>query len=253
MIKGYLFDMDGVLYRGEDPIPEALCFLRKIQAAGKPYRMITNDGCRVPEEYSAKLGRMGVTVPPDRIYTCAQASAEWLVQQCAERVFVIGEPGLVTTLNTYGIAVADCDVSHVLVALDRYATYDKLAHASRLVQRGAKIVATSMDAYYPVEGYLAPGCGALVAMLELATGTKAVPIGKPEPLMFERAAQKLQLQASELMMIGDTLIADIAGANKAGIYSVLVLTGNTSLENLEASSIRPKQVIRSLTELENFL
>jgi HAD superfamily hydrolase (TIGR01457 family) len=250
MIKGFLFDMDGVLYRGDDPVPEALAFLRRLQDAGRPYLMITNDGCRVPEDYSEKLGRMGAVVPPDHIYTCSQAAAEWLAQRGAKRVFVLGEPGLAATLNAHGIEAADRDVSHVVVGLDRQATYSKIAHACRLIRQGARIVATSMDACYPVEDYLAPGCGALVAALEKATGARAVLIGKPEPVMYERAAQKLGLQLGELMMIGDTLESDIAGANNAGVESVLVLTGNTSAENLKASAIRPGRVIASLAELE---
>ena len=248
-MKGFLLDMDGVLYRGGKPIPEALRFLSRLQKEKIPYLLLTNHGCLTPAGFSKKLEHMGIRVPPARIYSSSEATAEWLSKRGVRHVFAIGEAGVFQALRRHGVRTSKKKVRHVVVGLDRKITYDHLKTACNLISGGACFIGTNPDASYPVESGHAPECGALLAAIQSATGKQPTIIGKPEPTIFRQAAHRLGLPVKQLTMIGDRLDTDILGAKKAGARSILVLTGHTTRALLRQSKIRPDQVVASLDQL----
>jgi len=247
--RGWLFDMDGVLYRGKRPIPGAIRFLGEVQRRGIPYLLLTNHGCLTPLELSRKLARMGIRVPPARIYTSAEATAEWLAARGVRAVFALGEAGLRSALRRQEIRCARTRVRHVVVSLDRAMTYAKLRAACGWIARGARLIGTNPDPSYPVEDGQAPECGALLAAIESATGQKAIIIGKPSPAIFRQAAKRLGLPVHRLTMIGDRLDTDILGAKRAGARAILVLTGHSTRSMLRGAAARPDRVVEGLEEL----
>jgi HAD superfamily hydrolase (TIGR01457 family) len=249
MKQGYLLDMDGVLYRGKEPIPHAREFIAQLQAQDIPFLLLTNHSCFTPVQFSRKLKGMGIDVAPERIYSSAQATAEWLRSKKAKRVYVIGEKGLTDALGLCEIEVGAEGVSHVVVGLDRAFNYEKLKLASRLIAAGAHFIVTNPDPTYPVEDGDAPECGLLQGALENVTGKKATIIGKPAPIIYRQAARYLGLPIKNLTMVGDRLDTDIAGALGIGARAVLVLTGHTTRVNLRKSEIRPDLMIDNLSVL----
>lgn len=241
--------MDGVLYRGKRPIPGAIRFLREVQQRGIPYLLLTNHGCLTPADLSRKLARMGIRVPPSRIYTSAEATAEWLAARGVRAVFALGEAGLRSALRRQGIRRARTRVRHVVVSLDRAMTYASLRAACGWIARGARLIGTNPDPSYPVEDGQAPECGALLAAIESATGQKATIIGKPSPAIFRQAAKRLGLPVHRLTMVGDRLDTDILGAQRAGARAILVLTGHSTRGMLRGAAARPDRVVESLEEL----
>lgn len=249
--RGYLIDLDGVIYRGNQPLPGAREFLDRLLSRGTPFLFLTNNSCFTPRQFQEKLAALGIAVPLNRFYSSAQATATWLVEQGAQRVFAIGEEGLFTALAEKDIANRESDVTHVVVGLDRAVNYDKLKMAARLIMGGARFVGTNSDPTIPVENGFDPGCGSLLAALEAATGKTAFIIGKPQPVIFQQAATRMKISLDQLTMIGDRLDTDIAGADAAGIHSVLVLTGHTTRKVLAGSTISPGEVWEDLRQEES--
>lgn len=242
--------MDGVLYQGRRPIPGAIRFLREVQRRGIPYLLLTNHGCLTPAGFSKKLAKMGIRVPPARIYSSAEATAEWLAAWKIRRVYAIGEEGLFRALRLHGIRRATKGVRHVVVSLDRAINYEKLSAACWLLTHGAEFLGTNPDPCYPVEHGQVPECGAILAALEVSTGRKPTIIGKPSPAIFRQAAKRLGLPVRRLTMIGDRLDTDILGAKRAGARGILVLTGHTTRKMLRSPLVRPDRVVDDLSELE---
>jgi HAD superfamily hydrolase (TIGR01457 family) len=246
--KGFLLDMDGVLYRGRQPIPEAMDFLRKLQEKSIPFLLLTNHSCLTANGFSKKLSRMGIQVPAAQIYSSAEATAEWLLRQQVREVHAIGEEGVTHALKKCGIRVVK-EAGCVVVGLDRKLTYDHLKVACRLIAAGARFIGTNPDPSYPVEDGFAPECGAFLAAIENATGKKPLIIGKPEVSIYRFAARRLGLPLSVLTMIGDRLDTDILGAKRSGAGSILVLTGHTKRSDVRKSSIQPDWVVSGLNKI----
>lgn len=248
--RGYLLDMDGVLYRGSQPIEHAREFIERLQERDLPFLLLTNHSCFTPLQLSQKLLRMGMDIPLHAFYSSALATAEWLRGQGVRRVFALGEEGLLAALHVCDIAVETKDVSHVVVGLDRGLTYEKIKQAARLIAAGAHFIATNPDPTYPVEDGDAPECGLLLGALANVTGRTPIVIGKPEAIIYRQAAERLSLPVENLTMIGDRLDTDIAGALGVGARGVLVLTGHTNREMLLQSAIEPHLVLDDLRSLE---
>ena len=248
--RGWLLDMDGVLYHGNRVIPGAVRFLREIQRRGIPYLLLTNHGCLTPAGFSAKLAKMGIRVPPSRIYSSAEATAEWLAARKVRKVYAIGEAGLFRALRLHGIRRARTGVRCVVVSLDRAINYEKLSAACWLLTHGADFIGSNPDPCYPVEHGQVPECGAILAALEVSTGRKATIIGKPSPEVYRQAAKRLGVPVRNLTMVGDRLDTDILGAKRAGARGVLVLTGHTTRTMLRRPMVRPDRVVDDLSELE---
>ena len=251
---GYLIDMDGVLYRGPELIPGADDFIHQLRRRDIPFRFLTNNSQRTRRDVVAKLARMGVEVEEEHVFTCAMATARFLAQQKpGGTAFVIGEGGLLTALHQNGYAVVDQDPDYVVVGEGRTFNLELVEAAVRMILGGAKLIATNLDPNCPTHNGLRPGCGALVALLETATGVKAFSVGKPSPVMMRAARKELGLSTDETTMIGDTMETDILGAVQLGFHAVLVLSGGTSREDLDRYAYRPDLVVSSLAEFSELL
>src|SRR3954452_12123072 len=185
MTHGYLIDMDGVLYRGSEMIPGADQFVRELRRREIPFRFLTNNSQRTRRDIVAKLGPMGIVIEEEHVYTCAMATAAYLEwQKPGGTAFVIGEGGLLNALHAHGYAIVDNDPDYVVVGEGRTFNLELVEAAVRMILRGAKLVATNLDPNCPTQNGLRPGCGAMVAMLEPATGVKAFSVDKPSAVMM---------------------------------------------------------------------
>jgi NagD protein len=247
---GYLIDMDGVLYRGSHLIPGSDDFVRQLLARDIPFRFLTNNSQRTRRDVAAKLARMGIEVGEEHIFNCAMATARFLAQQKPHgTAFVIGEGGLLTALHQNGYAIVDHEPDYVVVGEGRTFNLELVEAAVRMILGGAKLIATNLDPNCPTQHGLRPGCGAMVAMLETATGVKAFSVGKPSPLMMRAARKELGLSTDETIMVGDTMETDILGGVQLGFHTVLVLSGGTRREDLLRYAYRPEIVVDSLGDL----
>lgn len=254
MKHGYLIDMDGVLYRGTELIPEADRFVRLLREQNLPFRFLTNNSQRTRRDMTAKLARMGIEVEEEHVFTCAMATARFLAQQKPNgTAFVIGEGGLLTALHQHGFAIVDNDPDYVVVGEGRTFNLEMVESAVRMILRGAKLIATNLDPNCPTQNGLRPGCGALVALLEVAAGVKAFSVGKPSPVMMRAARKEMGLTTEETAMIGDTMETDILGGVQLDYHTVLVLSGGTKQEDLPRYAYRPDLIVESLADLAEFL
>src|SRR5436190_15937880 len=209
---GYLIDMDGVIYRGNQLIPGAERFIQELKTHDIPFLFLTNNSQRTRRDVATRLQRLGIDVEEEHVFTCAMATARFLAQQKpGGTAFVIGEGGLLTALHQNGYAVVDSDPDYVVVGEGRTFNLELVEAAVRMILGGAKLIATNLDPNCPTQDGLRPGCGALVATLEIATGVKAFSVGKPSPIMMRAARKELGLATDETTMIGDTMETDILG------------------------------------------
>lgn len=250
MQRGFLLDMDGVIYRGNELVPGADRFVARLQQLGIPFRFLTNNSQRTRRDVATRLRRMGLHLEDDHVFTCAMATARFLaLQQPGGTAYVIGEGGLLHALHENGYAVVDQDPDYVVVGEGRVLNYEMVERGVRLVQAGARLIATNLDPNCPTEQGLRPGCGAITAMIEVATGQKAFSVGKPSPLMMRMARKELGLATAETTMVGDTMETDILGGVQMGYRTVLVLTGGTCREDLGKFAYRPDHVVESIADL----
>ena len=251
---GYLIDMDGVLYRGSEVIRGASHFVAELRRRDIPFRFLTNNSQRNRRDIVAKLARMGIDVEEHHVYPCAMATASFLERQKpGGTAFVIGEGGLLTALHQHGYAIVDHDPDYVVVGEGRTFNLELVESAVRMILGGAKLVATNLDPNCPTRDGLRPGCGAMAAMLETATGTKAFSVGKPSPFMMRAARKDLGLSTDETTMIGDTMSTDILGGVQLGFHTVLVLSGGTSRNAVADFAYQPELVAESVAELHRIL
>ena len=252
MRRGFLIDMDGVIYRGHEPIRGAIEFVRTLIERQIPFLFLTNNSQRTARDVAARLRRMGLPVSEQNIFTSAIATAQYLARQLPRgTAYVIGEGGLLTALHEVGYTIVDQDPDFVVVGEGRTMNLELIEHAVRMIERGAKLISTNIDPNCPTPAGTRPGCGAIVAMLETATGRKAFSVGKPNPVMFRAARKQLGLRTDETVMIGDTMETDILGGVQMGYATVLVLSGGTNAEDIQKFSYQPDIVIGSIGELLN--
>ncbi|MDP9021689.1 MAG: HAD-IIA family hydrolase, partial [Actinomycetota bacterium] len=245
---GLVVDLDGVVVRVEDPIPEAVAALSQIE---QPTVFVTNNATRRPHHWVGVLERAGLTVDPDRILTSAMAAA-WLVGgQPPPRVLVIGEDGLRAALTDAGIPLVDApdDADAVVVGWDRQLTWERLRDATLAIAGGARFVGTNADLIYPADDGPWPGNGAALAYLRAATGVHPEIAGKPERPLFELAAERLSLGDGRILVVGDQLDTDVTAAQRMGWDAALVLTGVARWSDLVGAAATPTWVLRHLGEL----
>ncbi len=249
---GYLIDMDGVIYRGHTLIPGADRFIHELREAGVPFRFLTNNSQRTRRDVATRLQRLGIEVEDEHIFTCAMATARFLaLQKPNGTAFVIGEGGLLTALHNNGYAIVDRDPDFVVVGEGRTFNAEMLEAALNMVLGGARLVATNPDPNCPTATGTRPGCGAIVAMLEAASGVRAFSPGKPSPVMLRAARKELGLTTDQTIVIGDTMDTDILGGVQLGFRTVLVLSGGTRREDLTRYAYRPDLVVDSIADLHH--
>lgn len=242
--------MDGVIYRGNQLVPGADRFIERLRKDGHPFLFLTNNSQRTRRDVALKLRRLGIDADDSDVFTCAMATARFLAsQRPGGTVFVVGENGLANALHFNGFTVADDDVDFVVVGEGRVINFEMLEHATRLVEKGARLIATNMDTRCPTESGTRPGCGAIVAMIEKATGKQAFSVGKPSPVMMREARKELGLRTGEVVMIGDTMYTDVLGGVQMGYRTVLVLSGHTSMEEVADYAYSPEFVAPSVADL----
>ena len=267
-----LVDLDGVVYRGADPVPGVAALLAARAARGDDVVYVTNNSMHYRADYVTRLGGMGCPVSPDRVVTSARATALYVRdhESGIRRVLVLGAGGLERELHDVGLDVVTAGAvatrmhqegidgwtaagapDAVVTGLDPNLTYLRLAAASDCVRAGARFIATNRDPVYPTERGLRPGAGAMAAAVEAASGVTPLSIGKPEPHLLELAAEAVGRHASEAVMIGDGIDTDLAAARAVGARSVLMLTGVATRDQVEAlpADERPTAVAADAAEL----
>jgi NagD protein len=250
MRKGFLVDMDGVIYRGSELIPGAVEFIRLLRMFNIPFLFLTNNSQRTRRDVATKLNRMGIPIEESHVFTCAMATARFLAAQKPHgTAYVIGEGGLLHALHRNGYSIVDKNPDYVVVGEGRTLSFEVVEHAVQMVLDGARLIATNLDPNCPTASGTRPGCGAIVALIEAATGVKAFSVGKPSPVMMRTARKELGLASSETIMIGDTMETDILGGVQMGYRTILVLSGGTKAEDLIHYAYRPDMIIDSLADI----
>ena len=248
--KGFICDMDGVIYHGNKILPGVTEFIQWLHDEKKEYLFLTNNSGYTPRELHQKLARMGVDVPEEHFYTSALATAAFLKEQspgCS--VFAIGEAGLLNALYDAGITMNDVNPDYVVVGEGRTYSLDTLTKATNLVLRGAKLVGANTDVSGPIENGIAPACRALIAPIEMATGTNAYFCGKPNPLMMRTGLRMLNCHSAEAVMVGDRMDTDVVSGLESGMSTVLVLSGVTSLDLMKTYAYRPSVVLNGVGDI----
>ncbi|MGZ8192269.1 MAG: HAD-IIA family hydrolase [Methylobacter sp.] len=266
-VRALIIDMDGVLWHGDQPLPGLTDFFQTLYELEIRFILATNNASLTPQQYVAKLARMGVTVAQNAILTSGMATAFYLAEHtdpATTRVFVLGEDGARQPLSERGFTLTGLyEVNNgnsqtlnngadiVVCGKDETLTWDKLATATLNIRAGAKFIGTNADITLPTEHGITHGNGAILAALQVATGVTPIIIGKPEPIIYQQALALLGVDPAQTVAIGDRLETDILGAIRIGIRSIMVLTGISTQEDLETSDFQPTWImpdIRSLTQ-----
>jgi 4-nitrophenyl phosphatase len=250
-IRALVIDADGVLWRGRQPLPGVSAFFDFLGAHKIPYIIATNNSARPESDVVEKLARYGTPMEESRVLTSSQATVLCLPRLApnAKRILVVGGEWLGAVMTRAGYQVVDQDADAVVVGIDWNLTYDKLKRATREIRRGAKFIGTNADKTFPSEEGIIPGAGSILAALEAASETTPIIIGKPERMMFDIAVEKMGIPAEKTATLGDRLETDILGGQRAGLRSILVMTGVTTPEMLAQSSIQPDCVFEDLVAL----
>jgi NagD protein len=249
-IDCWLTDMDGVLVHENNALPGAAALLQQWKDQDKPFLVLTNNSMFTPRDLSARLRASGLDVPEASIWTSALATASFLQQQMpGGRAFVIGEAGLTTALHEAGFIMTDSDPDYVVVGETRSYSFEAITRAIRLINAGARFIATNPDATGPsAEGPL-PATGAVVALITKATGREPYIVGKPNPMMFRSALNRIHAHSESTGMIGDRMDTDIVAGIEAGLYTVLVMTGISDEAELLRYPFRPDEILGGVDEL----
>lgn len=249
--KGFLIDMDGVIYKGSEPIPGAVEFINSLRIKGFPFMFLTNNSQRTSRDVSYKLRKLGFDVNDEDIFTCGMATARYLASKKEHgTAYVIGEGGLLNELHNVGYSIVDDHPDYVIIGEGRTIMLESVDKAINMIMNGSKLIATNLDPNCPVgNGKYRAGCGAFVSMLEFATGKQAFSVGKPSPVMMRMARKALGLMTDETIMIGDTMSTDILGASSMGFTTVLTLSGVTKREDLEKFAYSPDFIVESVHDL----
>jgi HAD superfamily hydrolase (TIGR01457 family) len=253
-IRAFLLDMDGTMYLGERAFPEGFALMDVLKKTGRRHLWLTNNSSRAAGDWAAKLRRMGFTARDEEVYTSTEATLTFLLRQKPRpRIFPMGTEAFEQALERGGCILTSTDPDFVVVGFDLTLTYDKLRRACLFIRAGVPFIAGHPDKVCPTEEGYIPDCGAICACLTEATGVKPRVLGKPHPEMVEGALGRLGAEAHEVAMVGDRLYTDIRMAKDAGILGILVLSGETQVEDLKRSEVRPDYVFGSVSDLAHAL
>jgi NagD protein len=248
--KGFICDMDGVIYHGNKVLPGVKKFIEWLQKEKKRFLFLTNSSERSQGELQDKLARMGINVGVEHFYTSALATASFLHSQKEKgSAFVIGEAGLLNALYDIGYRMNNVDPDYVVMGEARSYSYEKIEQAVNLVYRGAKLIGTNPDINGPIEDGIAPATAALISPIEIAAGKKAYFVGKPNPLMMRSALKKLKCRREETVIIGDRMDTDIIAGIESEIDTCLVLSGITSNKEINHFAYRPHFVLNGVIDI----
>jgi NagD protein len=251
--KGFIIDMDGVLYHGSKLLDGASDFVQFLHDQKKRFVFLTNSSERTPLELDQKLKRLGVNIGKEHFYTSALATAAFVKSRKPQggSAFVIGEAGLISALYDEGFTLNDNDPDFVIVGETRNYNYEKIEHAIHLVLRGARLIGTNLDYADKMHDSFVPAGGALIKPIEMVTNRKAYFVGKPNPIMMKTALRRLGLRRSECVIVGDRMDTDILGGLQAEIHTVLVLSGVTDLHQVPNFAYRPDVILPRVGSIVN--
>jgi NagD protein len=253
-IESWLMDMDGVLVHEENALPGADRFIAGLKAKDIPFLVLTNNSIYTRRDLAARLTASGLDIPEERIWTSALATADFLRDQRPNgSAFVIGESGLTTALHAVGYTMTDRDPEYVVLGETRTYSFERITQAIRLIDRGARFIATNPDTTGPSAEGPTPATGSVAALISRATGVEPYFVGKPNPLMMRSALNAIGAHSETTAMIGDRMDTDIVSGLEAGLHTILVLTGVTAADQTERFPYRPSEILPSVAELADRL
>ncbi len=249
-VETWLTDMDGVLVHEEEAIPGAAEFIETLKASGRHFLVLTNNSIYTPRDLRARLLRSGIDVPEESIWTSALATADFLAdQRPGGTAFAVGESGLTTALHDVGYVLSDREPDYVVLGETRTYSFEAITKAIRLIEGGARFIATNPDPSGPSSQGTLPATGSVAALISTATRRRPYFVGKPNPLMMRSALNRLQAHSETTVMIGDRMDTDIVSGLEAGIRTVLVSTGSTRPEDVADFPYRPTHLVDSIADL----
>lgn len=249
-IDAWLTDMDGVLVREGDAIPGAAQFLDRLIQKKRKFLVLTNNSIFTPRDLAARLAHSGLDVPEDRIWTSAIATAQFLNDQAPDAsAYVIGEAGLTTALHEIGYTLTSTAPDFVVLGETRTYSFEAITTAIRLVDKGARFIATNPDVTGPSPEGPLPATGSVAALITKATGVSPYFVGKPNPMMFRSAMNKIEVHSESTAMIGDRMDTDVIAGIEAGLETFLVMTGSTQESEIARFPFRPRHVVDSIADI----
>ncbi|MET0886428.1 HAD-IIA family hydrolase [Mycetocola sp.] len=249
-VECWLTDMDGVLVHENRPLPGAAELLQQWRDQGKPYLVLTNNSIFTPRDLSARLRASGLEVPEEFIWTSALATAAFLKDQMpGGSAFVIGEAGITTALHEAGFIMTETAPDYVVVGETRNYSFEAITKAIRLINNGARFIATNPDATGPSADGPMPATGAIAALITKATGKEPYIVGKPNPMMFRSALNKIGAHSENTGMIGDRMDTDVVAGIEAGLHTILVLTGISDEAEIKKYPFRPSEILGGVVDL----
>ncbi len=249
-VECWLTDMDGVLVHENHAIPGAAELIEHWQHQGSPFLVLTNNSIFTARDLSARLRDSGLNVPEDSIWTSAMATAAFLKsQQPGGTAFVIGEAGILTALHEAGFVLTETAPDYVVVGETRNYSFEAITKAIRLINDGARFIATNPDATGPSKEGPLPATGAITALITKATGKEPYVVGKPNPMMFRSALNRIGAHSENTAMIGDRMDTDIVAGIEAGLHTILVMTGISDQTEIEKYPFRPDEILNSVADL----
>lgn len=246
----WLTDMDGVLVHEEKALPGGPEFIQALQDHGRPFLVLTNNSIYTARDLRARLVRSGIDIPEGSIWTSALATAKFLADQSAGgSAYVIGETGLTSALHEIGFVLTERDPDYVVLGETRTYSFEAITRAIRLIEKGARFIATNPDVTGPsAEGSL-PATGSVAALITRATGVSPYFVGKPNPLMMRSSLNQIEAHSETTVMVGDRMDTDVISGLEAGLRTILVLTGSTRVEDIDRFPYRPTRVVDSIADV----
>ncbi|MCU1614907.1 MAG: nagD [Frankiales bacterium] len=246
----WLTDMDGVLVHEGDALPGAADFLHRLTERGRRFLVLTNNSIFTPRDLAARLARAGLHVPETSIWTSALATADFLSGQLpGGSAYVIGEAGLTTALYEVGYTLTDVDPDYVVLGETRTYSFEAITRAVRLIGQGARFIATNPDVTGPSPEGPLPATGSVAAMITKATGAEPYFVGKPNPMMFRSAMNRIEAHSETTVMIGDRMDTDVVAGIEAGLETILVLSGVVRAEEVARFPFRPSRICNSIADV----
>jgi NagD protein len=249
-VRTWLSDMDGVLVHEDEAIPGAAEFVRRLRDRGRPFLLLTNNSIFTARDLQARLARSGIDVPEESIWTSALATAQFLdAQRPGGTAYVIGEAGLTTAMHSIGYVLTDRDPEYVVLGETRTYSFEAITTAIRLIESGARFIATNPDPTGPSQQGSIPATGSVAALITRATQVEPYFVGKPNPLMMRSALNRIDAHSESTIMVGDRMDTDMVSGLEAGLRTILVLTGSTRPDQVERFPYRPTYVRDSVADL----
>lgn len=249
-IETWLTDMDGVLVHEEDPIPGAADFIESLKRSGRKFLVLTNNSIFTPRDLSARLAASGIDVPEESLWTSALATARFLDdQRPGGSAYVVGEAGLTTALHEIGYIMTEREPDYVVLGETRTYSFEAITKAIRLIDAGARFIATNPDPSGPSQQGKLPATGSVAALISTATGRQPYYVGKPNALMMRSALNRLEAHSETTVMVGDRMDTDIISGLEAGLRTILVLTGSTRRDQVDRFPYRATRVVDSIADL----